>query len=158
MFRLTKAKHQLHIDYGSIQSELASRKISSPTIKDVADVVISIRQSKLPNPIEIGNSGSFFKNPIVNDATFQTLKTKYPNMPHYLINEDRIKIPAGWLIEQAGLKGYRQGDAGVHNKQALVLVNYGKASGRDIYQLSKYVEQQVFDKFGIQLENEVNIF
>jgi len=113
------------LDYGSLKAELESQNITQPSIKDISKAIVSIRQSKLPDPKEIGNSGSFFKNPIVNEETFNKIQDEFPNLPHYKIDTKSIKIPAGWLIENVGLKGYRKGDAGVHKKQALVLVNYG---------------------------------
>lgn len=158
VFKLSKTNHQLHIDYGSIQTELNSKKISSPSIQDVSKAVIAIRQSKLPNPKEIGNSGSFFKNPIVSNKVLETVQVEYPEVPFFKIDENSVKIPAGWLIEKTGLKGYRKGDAGVHAKQALVLVNYGEASGKEIKEVSKLVKKEVKTKFNIALETEVNVF
>lgn len=157
-FKLTKAKHQINIDYGAIREELAKLKVVDPQPADIAKAVINIRKSKLPDPKKIGNSGSFFKNPIIPKNQFTSLNAEYPEMPSYPIDEKHVKVPAGWLIEHAGLKGYRQGDAGVHKKQALVLVNYGKASGQNILALSKKVQQTIDDKYGITLEAEVNIF
>jgi UDP-N-acetylmuramate dehydrogenase len=158
VFKLSKHDHQLQIDYGSIQAELKSQKVNSPTIQDVSKAVISIRESKLPNPKDIGNSGSFFKNPIVAKSVLLALQNENPDIPFYKIDETSVKIPAGWLIEKAGLKGYRNGDAGVHSKQALVLVNYGTASGMDIKNVSKLVKKEVKKKFNIALETEVNVF
>ena len=147
----------MHIDYGSIRSELNDKGISSPRIQDISNAVISIRNSKLPNPKELGNSGSFFKNPIISIDQFKDLKTEFPEMPSYEVSDNEIKVPAGWLIDKAGLKGYRNGDAGVHKNQALVLVNYGKATGADILALSKKIQQTIKDQFNIELEAEVNI-
>jgi UDP-N-acetylmuramate dehydrogenase len=158
VFKLTKNNHHLNLDYGSLKTELESQNITQPSIKDVSKAIVSIRQSKLPDPKEIGNSGSFFKNPIVNEETFNKIQGEFPNLPHYKIDAKSIKIPAGWLIENVGLKGYRKGDAGVHEKQALVLVNYGEASGKDIHAVSKLVQKEVQKKFNIHLENEVNIY
>lgn len=158
VFKLTKKNHQLHIDYGSIQTELKARGITSPTIQEVSKAIIGIRESKLPNPKEIGNSGSFFKNPIVDYKTLKAVQTDYPDVPYYEIDEKSMKIPAGWLIEKTGMKGYRKGDAGIHTKQALVLVNYGTASGKDIENLAKLVQKKVKNKFDIALETEVNVF
>lgn len=156
-FRLTKRDHTLHTEYGSIRTELEDRKIESPTIKDVSDAVIAIRQAKLPDPKRLGNSGSFFKNPIIPAEQFEKLSAKHPGVPSYHISEEEIKVPAGWLIEKTGLKGYREGDAGVHRNQALVLVNYGEATGQEIWALAEKIREEVHEKFGIQLEPEVNI-
>ena len=156
-FILSKSDHQLNTSYGAIQSELEKKNIKDPSIKDVSQAVIAIRQSKLPDPDELGNSGSFFKNPVVAKSQFIQLQHRYPEVPHYVISDTEVKVPAGWLVEQCGFKGHRQGDAGVHKKQALVLVNYGNASGQDILQLSKEIQQTVKTKFDIDLEAEVNI-
>jgi len=157
IFKLTKKNHKLNYSYGAIQSELENRGITSPTIRDISNCVIDIRNSKLPNPNEIGNSGSFFKNPIVFTKKFNSLKKKYPEIPSYAISSDEVKIPAGWLIEQCGFKGKRYGDAGVHDKQALVLVNYGNATGKEIYALAQNIQQTIKDTFDISLEIEVNV-
>ncbi|MDO6676680.1 UDP-N-acetylmuramate dehydrogenase [Tenacibaculum sp. 1_MG-2023] len=156
-FQLTKNNHKLNTSYGAIESELSSKGITNPTIKDISDAVIAIRQSKLPNPKEIGNSGSFFKNPVVSKDHFEKLKEKHPNIPSYVISDTEIKVPAGWLIEQSGFKGKSFGNYGVHEKQALVLVNYGNASGKEIYELAQKIQQTIKDKFDINLEIEVNI-
>ncbi|MBL4644156.1 MAG: UDP-N-acetylmuramate dehydrogenase [Flavobacteriaceae bacterium] len=156
-FRLTKKKHQLNTSYGAIETALQEQGISSPTIKNISAAVIAIRQSKLPDPKEIGNSGSFFKNPVISTKQFLELQKNNPTIPSYKISETETKVPAGWLVEQCGFKGKRFGDAGVHEKQALVLVNYGNASGIEIYNLAKKIQQTVFDTFNIPLEIEVNI-
>lgn len=156
-FELTKTNHQLNTSYGAIEVALQEKKITNPTIKDVSDAVISIRKSKLPDPKEIGNSGSFFKNPVISTEQFSQLQKEYPAIPSYKISEATTKVPAGWLVEQCGFKGKRFGDAGVHEKQALVLVNYANASGLEIYNLAKSIQQTVFNKFKIDLEIEVNI-
>lgn len=156
-FELNKANHQLNTSYGAIQSELHKSKINNPTIKDVSDVVIKIRQSKLPDPKEIGNSGSFFKNPVISKNQFTDLKINFPEIPSYEISSSEIKIPAGWLIEKAGFKGKRFGDYGVHKNQALVLVNYGSANGNDIFNLSKLIQKTIKRIFNINLEAEVNV-
>ncbi len=158
VFKLTKRNHKLHIGYGAIQSELQQNNIIEPTIHDVSKAVIAIRESKLPNPKEIGNSGSFFKNPVISTQQFHELQREYPEIPHYTINEELTKIPAGWLIEQTGFKGKRFGDAGVHSKQALVLVNYGNATGAEIAQLAATIQEAVLQKFHIEICAEVNIF
>lgn len=156
-FKLTKKNHHLNTSYGAIQSELEKNEITSPTIKDVSSAVIAIRQSKLPDPKEIGNSGSFFKNPVISTSDFELLLSKHPDAPHYKISDKEVKVPAGWLVEQCGFKGKRYGDAGIHKKQALVLVNYGNASGKEIFELSKRIQKTVLEKFGIALETEVNV-
>ena len=148
----------MHTEYGAIQQLLAERGLSSPTPKQLSEVIISIRQSKLPNPDTLGNCGSFFKNPIISKTNYEELKIQYPDIPSYPIDETQVKVPAGWLIDRAGLKGYRKGDAGVHNLQALVLVNYGKATGKEILAVAHYVQATVLEQFGITLEFEVNIF
>lgn len=143
--------------YGAINAELEKRGISQPTIKDVSDAVIAIRRSKLPDPKEIGNSGSFFKNPILRTADFMALKEKHPDMPSYKVDEQHTKVPAGWLIDRAGWKGKTWGNYGVHKNQSLVLVNYGGCTGADIYRLSAEVIADISEKYGIQLEREVNV-
>ncbi len=155
--RLTKKNHQIKTEYGAIKNELAARGIREPGIRDVSDVVISIRQSKLPDPAEIGNGGSFFKNPEVSTEFHDQLKEKFPEMPSYFINETTMKIPAAWLIDQAGWKGQTFGNYGIHKNQALVLVNYGGASGKDIYDLSTRILESVKQHYGIELEREVNV-
>ena len=156
-FRLNK-QVQAQTSYGAIQSVLAEKGILNPGISDVANAVIEIRQSKLPDPKEIGNSGSFFKNPTLPADAAARLIAEYPNIPHYPVEGSTdIKFPAGWLIEQAGWKGYRSGDAGVHAKQALVLVNYGHAKGAEIQTLSEQIKKSILEKFGVVLETEVNI-
>ena len=156
-FKLTKNKHKLNTSYGAIETALQDQNISNPTIKDISDAVITIRKSKLPDPKEIGNSGSFFKNPVISSEQFLELQQSYPTIPSYKISETETKVPAGWLVEQCGFKGKRFGDAGVHKKQALVLVNYGNAKGIEIYNLAKEIQKTVLDIFNIQLEIEVNI-
>ena len=150
-------KAQTNISYGAIESTLEKKGITKPSFKDVADAVIQIRQSKLPDPKEIGNSGSFFKNPVISLADFKKLKKKFPEIPNYPQPDDQVKIPAAWLIDQCGWKGYREGDIGVHVNQPLVLVNYGDGKGADIWKLAKKIQQSVIDKFGIKLAPEVNV-
>lgn len=157
-FKLSKRNHQIKIDYGAIRSELHQKGIDNPSIRDVSQAVISIRQSKLPDPNEIGNGGSFFKNPIISAEKFKVLHFLYPEMPFYEIDADHYKIPAAWLIETTGFKGTRYGDAGVHDKQALVLVNYGKAKGEQIKKLAETIQKGVENLFKIKIEPEVNIF
>lgn len=156
-FQLTKNIHKLNTSYGAIQTELERNNIKNPSIKDVSNAIIAIRESKLPDPKEIGNSGSFFKNPVVSIDQFKNLEKEYSNMPYYKISDKTIKIPAGWLIEQCGFKGKRFGDAGVHKDQALVLVNYGNATGNEILDMANNILKTVSNKFGIDLEIEVNI-
>jgi UDP-N-acetylmuramate dehydrogenase len=155
-FRLSK-KPSFHIEYGAIKQELDAMNISELNIKAISQAVINIRSSKLPNPKEIGNAGSFFKNPEVSGNVYERLKNEFQNLVAYPLDNGNYKLAAGWLIEQSGLKGYRVGDAGVHKLQALVLVNYGNATGNEIYNLSTHVLQTVKDKFGVDLEREVNI-
>lgn len=156
-FKLSKNNHTCHTSYGAIETELASKNIKNPTLKEISDAVISIRKSKLPDPKELGNSGSFFKNPVISVALFEKLLKEYPTIPSYKISETELKIPAGWLIEKAGFKGKRFGNCGVHEKQALVLVNYGNATGKEIYQLAKNIQETILNTFGISLEIEVNV-
>lgn len=156
-FRLTKTQHKINTSYGDIAAELTKNGVTVPTIKDVSNAVTAIRQSKLPDPKVLGNSGSFFKNPIITAEEFEKAHTLHPEMPHYPVSDTQVKVPAGWLIEQSGFKGKRFGDAGVHAKQALVLVNYGNATGQELLDLSRKVQQTVFDNFGIRIEAEVNI-
>ena len=147
----------LHVSYGDIKTELAKLGDLTYTIKEVSDAVIAIRTSKLPDPREIGNCGSFFKNPTIPLAQHENLKLKYSEMPHYPAGENKVKVPAAWLIQQCGWKGKRFGNYGVHERQALVLVNYGGANGNDIFQLSVDIMESVSLTFGINLEREVNV-
>jgi len=156
-FALTKTNHKINTSYGDIAAELTKQNITVPTIKDVGAAITAIRRSKLPDPKELGNSGSFFKNPIITAAQFEELYIKHPQMPHYTLNDFEVKVPAGWLIEQCGFKGSRYGDAGVHARQALVLVNYGNATGAELLALSKKIQDTVLDTFGIAIEAEVNV-
>lgn len=157
VFKLSK-KHLLKIEYGAIKESLQNdHKLETATIKDVSDAVISIRQSKLPDPKQIGNAGSFFKNPVVSLAQFDTLKKQYPQLVAYPFGKQQMKLAAGWLMEQCGWKGYRKDDAGVYKDQALVLVNYAAATGSELVSLSKTIKESVWQKFRIILETEVNI-
>ena len=157
VFKLTKRNHKINTSYGDISGELLKNNITNPTLKDVSNAVIAIRKSKLPDPAELGNSGSFFKNPIVLKSDFEKIHRQFPEMRYFDISETEVKVPAGWLIEQAGFKGKRFGDAGIHKNQALVLVNYGKATGQEILNVSKEIQATVFKKFGIYIEAEVNV-
>lgn len=157
VFKLTKHSHKINISYGDITSELTKNNITTPTIKEVSNAVIAIRKSKLPNPAELGNSGSFFKNPILLKTDFEKIHQKHPEMKHYEVSATEVKVPAGWLIEQAGFKGKRFGDAGIHKNQALVLVNYGNATGQEILNVSKNIQETIFNTYGIHIEAEVNV-
>ncbi|MEY8870443.1 UDP-N-acetylmuramate dehydrogenase [Meridianimaribacter flavus] len=155
--KLTKNEHKLNTGYGAIISQLEDMKVSHPTIQDISKAVIAIRQSKLPDPKEIGNSGSFFKNPVISSDHFNELQANFPEIPSYTVSDKLVKVPAGWLIEKAGFKGKTFGDYGVHKKQALVLVNYGNAKGSDILKLAKLIQHTIKRIFNIDIETEVNI-
>src|SRR3970040_1494610 len=157
VFKLTKCNHKINISYGDITAELAKNNITNPNLKDVSNAVIAIRQSKLPDPKELGNSGSFFKNPILLKSDFEKIHQQFPEMKYYDISETEVKVPAGCFIEQAGFKGKRFGDAGIHKNQALVLVNYGNATGQEILDVSKNIQETIFKTFGIHIEAEVNV-
>ncbi|QCW99161.1 UDP-N-acetylmuramate dehydrogenase [Aggregatimonas sangjinii] len=156
-FRLTTKNHILNTSYGAIASELKKKGIDHPTIKDISKAVVAIRQSKLPDPKLLGNSGSFFKNPVVGKAAFEHFSKAHPEAPYYTVSETEYKIPAGWLIEQCGYKGKRFGDAGVHKDQALVLVNYDSATGQEVLDLAHRIIASVKEKFGITILPEVNV-
>lgn len=155
-FRLNKYPH-FNISYSAIEEELSKMQVEKLSIKAISDAVINIRTSKLPDPAVIGNAGSFFKNPEITERQLNDLKFIAAEIPAFKIKDDKYKIPAGWLIEQCGWKGFRKGDAGCYDKQALVLINYGKATGSEIYNLSQEIKISVRKKFGISLETEVNI-
>ncbi|MBO9155096.1 UDP-N-acetylmuramate dehydrogenase [Chitinophaga sp. GCM10012297] len=155
IYKLSK-KPTLNTSYGAIEQEL-ERMGKTPSVRSVSEAVINIRSSKLPNPAEIGNAGSFFKNPEVTKEKYEELKLAFPNVVAYPLPGDHYKLAAGWLIEQSGWKGYRNGDAGVHARQALVLVNYGNARGEELVELSWQIVDSVKEKFGVVLEREVNI-
>ncbi len=156
-FKLSRGTHTINTSYGDIIAELAKNNILTPRISDVSNAVIAIRQSKLPDPKDLGNSGSFFKNPIISKTEFEKVQAKFPDIRHFPISDTEVKVPAGWLIEQAGFKGKRFGNAGIHVNQALVLVNYGGATGAEILQLSQKIQQKIFEVFGIWIDAEVNI-
>jgi UDP-N-acetylmuramate dehydrogenase len=147
----------LKLDYGSLREELDKMGVSNIMPKDVSKAVCRIRRSKLPDPTILGNAGSFFKNPVVDASTYEMLINRFPGIVSYPEKESSFKLAAGWLIEKAGWKGFRKGDAGVHDRQALVIVNHGRASGRQLFALATEVQQSVFDIFGVRIEPEVNI-
>jgi UDP-N-acetylmuramate dehydrogenase len=155
-FRLLK-KPVFHTSYGAIEAELEAMGVKELSIRAISEAVIRIRQSKLPDPVQLGNAGSFFKNPVISHEQFNQLKEKYPHIPGYPQQDGKIKVPAGWLIEQAGWKGKRIGNCGVHVHQALVLVNYGGATGREIWNLSESIIEDIASKYNILLEREVNV-
>lgn len=154
-FKLSK-RPEINVAYGAIRQTLTEMGVESPGIRDVSDAVIRIRRSKLPDPAEIGNSGSFFKNPEIPGSEYSKIREKYPDMPGYETGNNQVKVPAGWLIEQAGWKGQRFGEVGVHDKQALVLVNFGGGKGSQIAGLAARIQASVFEKFGISISPEVN--
>ena len=143
--------------YGAIEDELKKMGLTAPSIQDISKAVIRIRQSKLPDPKKLGNSGSFFKNPVISKSAFVEFQKEFPNAPYYQ-TDDLYKIPAGWLIEQCGWKGKVVGNTGAHAHQALVLVNYGNASGNEVWELAQKIQQSVFDEFNIEIETEVNVY
>lgn len=155
-FRLRKDP-VFNTSYGPIRDELERMEVNDLSIAAISQAVINIRRSKLPNPDEIGNAGSFFKNPTISIQHFQQLKDKHPGIVGYQVDNEKVKVAAGWLIEQAGWKGYRNGDAGVHRKQALVLVNYGTAKGEEILLLAQKITESVEELYNIPLEREVNV-
>lgn len=152
-----KANYRFKTDYGDIKNTLAQMQVSELTLKTISDAVIKIRTSKLPDPAQLGNAGSFFKNPVITKQQFDELALRYPAMPSYWQVDGTVKIPAGWLIEQCGWKGKVIGNTGAHAKQALVLVNYGNATGKEIENLALEIRQSVKEKFGIEIQPEVNI-
>ncbi len=155
-FRLRK-EPVYHIEYGAIRQELDKMNVQDLSIQAIAQAVINIRSSKLPDPAAIGNAGSFFKNPSISSEKFDELKREYPGIVGYTNDDGSVKLAAGWMIEKAGWKGYRSGDAGVHVNQALVLVNYGNATGKEIFALSEDILEDIRDKFSVTLEREVNV-
>lgn len=162
-YLITRVTYQLstvfepHIDYGNIRAELERQGIASPSPEQLRQVIIDIRRSKLPDPDVEGNAGSFFVNPIVQRSLFEELLTHYPDMPHYPVDDEHVKIPAGWMIERCGWKGKSLGRAGVHSKQALVLVNRGGATGNDVVTLCRQIQHDVKAMFGVEIHPEVNI-
>lgn len=158
VLQLTNRDHKLKLSYGAIGMTLDEQRVTEPTIRDVFNAVIAIRQSKLPDPKDIGNAGSFFKNPILATDEVDAIHAKNPEMPVYPSGDGKKKIAAGWLIEQCGWKGKRVGATGAHAKQALVLVNYGGAKGSDVWALAMEIQRSVKTRFGIELQPEVNVF
>ena len=154
VFKLDKFPEYI-LNYANLKVEV--EKLGAVNLSNIRQTVISIRESKLPDPAVLGNAGSFFKNPIVDASLADDLLDDHPAMTHYPAGDGKIKLAAGWLIDQCGWKGFRRGDAGVHDKQALVLVNYGNATGQEIYYLSEEIKQSVYTKFGVELEREVNV-
>lgn len=157
IMKLTRDEHQLRMDYGSLREVISAHEVENPTIKSVFDAVVAVRQSKLPDPAEIGNAGSFFKNPVISLSQFEELKKNYKNLPGFPDKEGWIKVPAGWLIEAAGWKGKRVGKAGIWHQQALVIVNLGGATASDISSLADSVKEDVYKEFGILLTPEVTL-
>jgi len=155
---LKKKNYTPNISYGAIKEVLLSKGISAPDISDVSQAVIDIRTSKLPDPAIIGNAGSFFKNPVISTAHFKKLLDEFPDLPSYPAGIDSVKVPAGWLIEKSGLKGYKTGHVGVHQHQALVLVHFGEGKGSEILSLSNKIIDTVWQNFNVRLEREVNIW
>lgn len=158
VFRLRKNPTDFNTSYGAIGEELQKNGHTMPSLRAVAEAVISIRQSKLPDPRKAGNAGSFFKNPTIFRTQYEALKALHPGIPSYPVSDATVKVPAGWLIESCGLKGHREGAVGVHQKQALVLANYGGASGGEVWALSEGVVRAVEERFGIVLEREVQVW
>lgn len=156
-FRLSKINHKINFSYEPLKIDLKNKSISSPTIKDISKSVIEIRSSKLPDPKVIGNCGSFFKNPIINKIDFKKLLENENDVPFFDISENEIKIPAAWLIEKCGFKGLKVGNTGVHKKHALIIISNGKATGKEIFDFSQRIKNEVLRKFNILLEEEVNI-
>ncbi|ATP57813.1 UDP-N-acetylenolpyruvoylglucosamine reductase [Pedobacter ginsengisoli] len=155
-FKLSKSA-KINSQYGAIQEELSNKGIATPTIKDISDVVSEIRVAKLPDPSTIGNAGSFFKNPVITKDEFEIVKSLHPNVVHYPAPDNKVKLAAGWLIEQCGFKGIVVGQTGTWKNQALVLVNHGSATGEEVYSFSEQIINNVDAKFGVKLEREVNI-
>ncbi|MFD2641060.1 UDP-N-acetylmuramate dehydrogenase [Pseudomonas japonica] len=148
----------LHLDYGPVRQRLAERGIEQPTAKDVSETICSIRREKLPDPAELGNAGSFFKNPVISAVLADRIREQHPGLVAYPQLDGEMKLAAGWLIEQAGWKGYRDGDAGVHRLQALVLVNYGQATGEQLHALARKIQDDILERFGVELEMEPNLY
>ena len=149
---------QPHLDYGPVRQRLAEQSVQAPTAQQISDAICSIRREKLPDPAELGNAGSFFKNPVVPAALVARIRAQYPGVVAYPQADGQVKLAAGWLIEQAAWKGYRDGDAGVHRLQSLLLVNYGQASGAQLHGLAQRIQADILEKFGVELEMEPNLY
>ncbi|MEA5673192.1 UDP-N-acetylmuramate dehydrogenase [Pseudomonas sp. MH2] len=147
-----------HLDYGPVRQRLQEQGVQEVTAQAISDAICSIRREKLPDPAELGNAGSFFKNPVVSVQLAESIRARYPSLVAYPQSEGQVKLAAGWLIEQAGWKGYREGDAGVHRLQSLVLVNYGQASGAQLHALAQRIQADIFERFGVELEMEPNLY
>ncbi|WP_338746508.1 UDP-N-acetylmuramate dehydrogenase [Pseudomonas putida] len=149
---------QAHLDYGPVRQRLAEQGVAEPTAQAISDAICSIRREKLPDPVELGNAGSFFKNPVVSAELVERIRAQYPAVVAYPQANGQVKLAAGWLIEQAGWKGHRDGDAGVHRLQSLVLVNYGQASGAQMHTLAQQIQADILERFGVELEMEPNLY
>lgn len=147
-----------HLDYGPVRQRLSEQGIEQPTAQAISDAICSIRREKLPDPLELGNAGSFFKNPVVSAALTEQIRARYPSVVAYPQANGQVKLAAGWLIEQAGWKGHREGDAGVHRLQSLVLVNYGQATGVQLHELARKIQADILEQFGVELEMEPNLY
>ncbi|MBA6143224.1 MULTISPECIES: UDP-N-acetylmuramate dehydrogenase [Pseudomonas] len=156
-FALSRTLHA-HLDYGPVRQRLAEQGVTEPTAQAISDAICSIRREKLPDPAELGNAGSFFKNPVVSAECVARIRAQYPGVVAYPQADGQVKLAAGWLIEQAGWKGYREGDAGVHRLQSLVLVNYGQASGAQMHALARRIHADILERFGVELEMEPNLY
>ncbi|MNZ39664.1 UDP-N-acetylmuramate dehydrogenase [Pseudomonas sp. JV241A] len=156
-FALSRVMHA-HLDYGPVRQRLSEQGVSQPTAQNVSDAICSIRREKLPDPLELGNAGSFFKNPVVAAVLADRIRLQYPGLVAYPQADGQFKLAAGWLIEQAGWKGHREGDAGVHRLQSLVLVNYGQATGVQLHQLAQKIQADILERFGVELEMEPNLY
>ncbi|MCP3753093.1 UDP-N-acetylmuramate dehydrogenase [Pseudomonas sp. SBB6] len=156
-FALSRVMHA-HLEYGPVRQRLSEQGVSQPTAQNVSDAICSIRREKLPDPLELGNAGSFFKNPVVAAVLADKIRLQYPGLVAYPQADGQFKLAAGWLIEQAGWKGHREGDAGVHRLQSLVLVNYGQATGVQLHQLAQKIQADILERFGVELEMEPNLY
>lgn len=156
-FALSRTLHA-HLDYGPVRQRLLEQGVHAPTAMAISEAICSIRREKLPDPAELGNAGSFFKNPVVTAALAEQIRERFPGVVAYPQADGQVKLAAGWLIEQAGWKGYRDGDAGVHRLQSLVLVNYGRASGAQVHDLARRIQADIYERFGVELEMEPNLY